>query len=150
MLNQHNALTKRLLAMAFCALAGSASMAYAAETLTLTGKLSAASETPPNASEAIGTVAATLNMETNELKWKVVYSGLTGPAVAGHFHGPAEAGKNAGVVLGFKGSVASPITGEATITPEQAKDVAAGKWYVNLHTKANPGGEIRAQVTPAN
>src|SRR5665647_1704255 len=113
MLNQHNALTKRLLAMAFCALAGSASMAYAAETLTLTGKLSAASETSPNASEATGTVAATLNMETNELKWKVVYSGLTGPAVAGHFHGPAEAGKNAGVALGFKGSVASPITGEA-------------------------------------
>lgn len=68
---------------------------------------------------------------------------------AGHFHGPAIAGQNAGVVLGFNGSVESPISGEATITPAQAKDFSDGKWYVNLHTKDNPGGELRAQVTPA-
>ena len=40
----------------------------------------------------------------------------------------------------------SPITGTATLTPAQAADLAAGKWYVNLHTAANPGGEIRGQV----
>jgi hypothetical protein len=150
MLNRHIALTKQLLAITLFAIAGSASVVYAADVVTFTGKLSGAGEVPPNSSAGMGTVEATLNKETNELKWKVVYSGLTGPAGAGHFHGPAVAGQNAGVVLGFKGSVESPISGEATITPEQAKDVSAGKWYVNLHTKANPGGEIRAQVTPAN
>ena len=150
MLNRHIALTKQLLAISLFAIAGSASVVYAADIVTFTGKLSGAGEVPPNSSQGTGTVEATLNRETNELKWKVVYSGLTGPAGAGHFHGPAIAGQNAGVVLGFKGSVESPISGEATITPEQAKDFSAGQWYVNLHTKANPGGEIRAQVTPAN
>jgi hypothetical protein len=136
--------------MSMVALAGTASLAYAAEVVTLTGKLSGANEVPPNTSAGTGTVEATLNKQTNELKWKVVYSGLTGPAGAGHFHGPAALGQNAGVALGFKGSVESPITGEATITAEQAKDLLDGKWYVNLHTKASPGGEIRAQVVPAN
>jgi hypothetical protein len=97
----------------------------------------------------MGTVEATLNTQTNELKWKVVYSGLSGPAGAAHFHGPAESGQNAGVVLGFKGSVESPISGGTTITPVQANDLLSGKWYVNIHTKAYPGGEIRAQVMPA-
>lgn len=149
MFTRYSALTKKFFAVAIVAFVSSAGMAYAAD-VTLSGKLSGANEVPPNTSGGTGTVEATLNKETNKLTWKVVYSGLTGPAGAGHFHGPAMSGQNAGVVLGFKGSVESPITGEATITPEQATDVLAGKWYVNLHTKANPGGEIRTQVMPAN
>jgi hypothetical protein len=150
MLNRNIALTKRLLAIAWLALAASASGVYAADVVTFAGKLSGASEVPPNSSAGAGTVEATLNKESNELKWKVVYAGLTGPAGAGHFHGPALAGQNAGVALALKGSVESPVSGEATITPEQANDLSAGKWYVNLHTKAHPGGEIRAQLLPAN
>ena len=71
---------------------------------------------------------------------------MTGPVTAGHFHGPAAAGANAGVVVPFAGSLASPITGSATLTDPQIADLKAGKWYVNLHTAANPGGEIRGQV----
>jgi hypothetical protein len=41
------------------------------------------------------------------------------------------------------------IKGQATLTPEQARDFAAGKWYVNLHTQAHPGGEIRGQGSTA-
>jgi hypothetical protein len=63
-----------------------------------------------------------------------------------HFHGPAPVGVNAGVIVPVKGSVASPIRGEATLTPEQSADLLAGKWYFNVHTAANPGGEIRGQV----
>ncbi len=147
---RHNTLTLKLLAIVIYALAGATSLAHAADVVMLGGKLSGASEVPPSASAGSGTVEASLDKESNQLKWKVVYSDLSGAAGAGHFHGPAGVGQNAGVVLGFKGSVESPITGEATITPEQAKDLLAGKWYVNLHTKASPGGEIRAQVTPAN
>ncbi len=130
------------LSLASCAMMGSSN------TVNLSGKLSGASEVPAAMTDGSGTVAATFNKETNLLKWKVAYSGLSGPAGAGHFHGPAAAGTNAGVVLGFRGSVASPFEGEATLTPAQAADLLAGKWYVNLHTAKYPGGEIRAQVMP--
>ena len=40
----------------------------------------------------------------------------------------------------------SPIKGEATLTDAQAADLAAGRWYFNVHTAANPPGEIRGQV----
>jgi len=98
-------------------------------------------------SDASGTVEANLNKETNVLSWTVTYSGLSGPATAGHFHGPAIAGQNAGVVIPLDGNLASPIKGTATLTAEQVADLVAGKWYLNLHTAANPKGEIRGQVT---
>lgn len=150
MFTRHSALTKKFLATSALAFASCISMAANANVITLTGKLAGANEVPANASSGMGTVEATFNKETNELTWKVVYSGLTGPAAAGHFHGPAMAGQNAGVVVPLKGSVESPIMGQATITPEQAQDLLAGKWYVNLHTKVSPGGELRAQVMPTN
>jgi hypothetical protein len=80
------------------------------------------------------------------LTWKVTYSGLTGPATMAHFHGPAEAGKNAPVVIPFK-DAASGANGSATLTDAQAADLMAGKLYINVHTAKNPGGEIRGQVT---
>jgi hypothetical protein len=146
MFSHSSAKGKRFVSAALLTLAGYANIAYAADIVALNGTFSGDTDT---ASGGIGTVEATLNTETNELKWKVVYSGLSGPAGAAHFHGPAESGQNAGVVLGFKGSVKSPITGDATITPAQASDLLSGKWYVNIHTKAYPGGEIRAQVMRA-
>ncbi len=76
------------------------------------------------------------------------YSGLSGPVKAGHFHGLAEAGKNAGVALGINNAGDSPVQGSAVLTGDQAADLLAGKWYVNLHTAANPGGEVRGQVIP--
>ncbi len=68
-----------------------------------------------------------------------------------HFHGPAAAGKNGPVViwLSKQGTPpASPIKGEATLTPEQAAQFTAGEWYINLHTQSHPAGEIRGQVVP--
>lgn len=121
----------------------------ATNTMPLSAKLSAANEVPANASAGTGMLDASLDKQTNVLTWTVTYSGLTGPARAGHFHGPAASGANAGVALGFSGSVESPIKGSATLTAAQAADVMAGKWYVNLHTAANPGGEVRGQVMPA-
>lgn len=112
---------------------------------TLSGK----DEVPANATPGTGKVEASLDKASGVLTWTVTYAGLTGPAKAGHFHGPAAPGTNAGVALGFTGSVESPIQGSATLTAAQVADLLAGKWYVNLHTPANPGGEVRGQVTAA-
>jgi CHRD domain len=116
-------------------------------TVNLSAKLSGASEVPANTSTGSGTVQATLDKQTRVLSWTVNYAGLSGPVKAGHFHGPAAAGANAGVAQGFSGPLESPIRGSATLTEAQAADVLAGKWYVNLHTAANPGGEVRGQLT---
>jgi hypothetical protein len=110
---------------------------------TLDGK----SETPPNASAATGTADIDYDAASKKLTWKLTYSGLTGPATAAHFHGPAEVGKNAGVAVAIPNATTSPNDGSATLTDAQAADLLAGKYYVNVHTAANPGGEIRGQVT---
>ncbi|NYF77823.1 CHRD domain-containing protein [Granulicella arctica] len=118
-----------------------------AGTLHLKADLKASSEVPAKDSAGTGTLTATLDTDTNEFKYHVEFNGLTGPVVAAHFHGPAVAGANAKPQLPIKTSpIASPIEGHATLTAEQAKDLADGKWYFNLHTSANPGGEIRGQI----
>ena len=109
--------------------------------------LDAKSETPPNASTATGMADINYDAASKKLTWKLTYSGLTGPATAAHFHGPAEPGKNAGVAVAIPNATTSPNEGSATLTDAQAADLLAGKYYVNVHTAANPGGEIRGQVT---
>ncbi|WP_296446162.1 CHRD domain-containing protein [Rhodoferax sp. UBA5149] len=114
---------------------------------SVSASLSGASEVPANTSAATGSLDASLNKDTHVLSWTVTYAGLSGPTTGGHFHGPAMAGQNAGVVVPLGGSLASPIKGMATLTAAQESDLMAGKWYLNLHTAAHPGGEIRGQVT---
>lgn len=116
-----------------------------AEKMTMKLHLDGANEVPPNDSKATGTADVTYDTASKMLTWKVTYSGLTGPATMAHFHGPAEPGKNAGIMVPFK-DVASGAQGSATLTDAQAAALKDGKMYVNIHTKAHPGGEIRAQV----
>ena len=110
---------------------------------TLDGK----AQVPPNTSAATGTADIDYDPASKKLSWKLSYSGLSGPATAAHFHGPAEAGKNAGVAVAIPNATSSPVDGSATLTDAQAADLVAGKYYINVHTAANPGGEIRGQVT---
>jgi len=120
-----------------------------AATTTFKATLNATSEVPPNQSPATGTATVTLDSATNTITWSGTFSGLTGPATAAHIHGPAPVGKNAGVILWIstKGSpFNSPFQGTAQLTPDQAADLSAGNYYVNVHTAANPGGEIRGQL----
>lgn len=114
--------------------------------------LKAASEVPPTTSTGTGSLTASYDPASKTLTWSGTFFGLTGPATAAHFHGPAEAGKNAGVAIWIseKGQpFSSPFKGSATLTDAQAADLQKGMWYANIHTAANPGGELRGQVMKA-
>jgi CHRD domain len=144
--NRENTMSNRIM---LATLTLSAALAFAgpafAEKMkaTLDGK----AEVPPNASAATGTADIDYDPASKKLSWKLTYTGLSGPATAAHFHGPAEAGKSAGVAVAIPNATSSPVEGSATLTDAQAADLVAGKYYVNIHTAANPGGEIRGQVT---
>jgi CHRD domain len=116
-----------------------------AETMTFKANLAAATEVPPNDSAATGAATVTFDTATKKLSWQGTYSGLSGPATAGHFHGPADPGKNASVAVPIV-ATASPFQGSVDLTDAQAADLMAGKWYLNIHTEAHKGGEIRGQV----
>ena len=122
----------------------------AAAMMTWKAHLTGKDEVPPTSSAATGDGTFTLNTATNELTWDVKFSGLTGPATVAHIHGPAGPGQNATPVVGFDPpkAPAGEIKGSNVILKKQVDDLKAGKWYVNIHTAANKGGEIRGQLTP--
>jgi len=118
-----------------------------AATLHFTTTLKGADEVPSNTTAGKGKVTATLDTATKSFTYKVTYSGLTGPATMAHFHGPAGPGVNAPPVVPVpKADLANPMKGKATLTDAQIADLKSGKWYFNIHTAANPGGEIRGQL----
>jgi CHRD domain len=117
-----------------------------AEMMSLKADLKGASEVPPVTSPGTGTVTATYDTASKKLSWKGTVSGLSGNATAAHFHGPAEPGKNAGVMVPAPGVTTGPFEGSATLTDDQARAVLAGQTYFNIHTAANPNGEVRGQV----
>lgn len=110
--------------------------------------LDGAQQNPPVTTKGKGTATFTFDTAKKKLSWNVKYSGLSGPAVAGHIHGPAAVGENAGPVIPFK-KLKSPIKGSAVLTDAQAADLESGKYYVNVHTAANKDGEIRGQIEKA-
>ena len=118
-----------------------------AETLQYTVEMRGANEVPPNDSPGIGHADVTFDTASRDLTWRVTYSGVTGPLVGMHFHGSVLPGQNAGIMLPLRGSLESPVQGSAVLTEAQAADLLAGKWYLNAHTKQNPGGELRGQVS---
>jgi Cu/Zn superoxide dismutase len=128
-------------------LAAALTLGYAqAATEVFKGTLSSSAEVPPTTSNGTGTAVVNFDTATKQVTYTVTYSGLSGDAAAAHIHCGAAAGANAGVAVAFP-STASPITGNATLTDAQVADLEAGKCYVNIHTAANKGGEIRGQLT---
>ena len=137
---------------ASAAFVASASPTYAAGT-AYKAALNGGSEVPPTTSTGTGTATVTYDASTKTVTWQGSFSGLSGPATAAHIHGPAEPGKNAGVIVPLSQKdvpFTSPFQGTATLTDDKAAALAAaltgGQAYVNIHTAANPGGEVRGQL----
>lgn len=119
-------------------------------TYTISASLKGSEEVPANGSTGTGTVTGTYNNNTNTLKYQVNWSGLSGSATLGHFHGPALPGVNANAVINLtlnnNGSSGS-ASGTVILTDAQQNDLLAGKWYANIHTINFSAGEIRGQVS---
>jgi hypothetical protein len=109
-----------------------------------------AQEVPPNPSPALGNIAGTYNPATNTLSFALQFTGLVAPTTAAHFHAPAAPGVNAGVAIplaGFPTGVTSgSYANSYVLTDVQEAQLLAGLMYLNVHTTAYPGGEIRAQM----
>lgn len=91
-----------------------------------------------------------------DLSFNINYQGLSGPATAAHIHGPAGDNGTAAPIIDLKdfavggfGSLGA-IVGALTLDDRQLAAIADGLTYVNIHTAAHPGGEIRGQVTTHN
>jgi len=118
----------------------------------LTAKANGMQEVPAVVTTATGTGAFSLNAAKTELTFDITVTGLSGAITAAHFHNAA-AGSNGGVVrtltAHFTGNTATgtwkSIDGEP-LTALLVAELEAGRIYLNVHTVANPGGEIRGQV----
>jgi hypothetical protein len=138
-------------------LSATASTALAANppTPAFGGPLSGAQEVPAVATGATGEATVVISADNSTVWYVVSYTGLSGSLAAAHIHTGA-AGVAGGVILPLT-VVASPMRGtltSANFTPSGAittfaqavAAIKAGATYVNLHTAANPGGEIRGQL----
>lgn len=135
-----------------------------AEVTRFRAELNGANQVPPVDVPGSGAVSAAYDTATHRLAWDGSYSGLTGPASAAHIHGPAGPSGSAGVVFwisdnvgqcdrggcrfkpGVKAPLSSPFHGSAQLTDVEAGELMSGQFYVNIHTDAHPGGELRGQL----
>lgn len=123
--------------------------AYAADYTCSVANLDGSQEVPSVSTDGTGSATMTFNSTSNELVWSISFSGLSGPATMAHFHGPALGGSNAGVLvnIGEISGLNSPMNGSTVLTADQATALLDGMMYINIHTAANEGGEIRGQVS---
>ena len=119
------------------------------------GALSGAAENPPVTTEGTGSAYVILNAAQTRLTYVVTYRGLSGPVVAAHSD-LAPVGSNGPIIVPLKSGPSAMVGSRyaADVTPADGVDnladafaeIRAGNTYVNLHTSANPGGEVRAQL----
>ena len=117
---------------------------------TVRGALSARQEVPrPKGTlrGVRGTFTGTLTKSgtTARLVWRLTFARLTGPAVAAHIH-IARRGRPGPVALPLCGPCRNGARGTATARASLPNALEAGRAYVNVHTRRNAAGEIRAQL----
>lgn len=128
---------------------------------TLTG---AAERPDPVVTTATGSATITFTPASSTTgatgAYSVTVQGLSGPATAAHIHGPGGVDVAAGIIVTFNVTTTSATsgiiaagtftsTGHATIDMDSLGVLLRnGNAYVNVHTAANPNGEIRGQIVP--
>jgi hypothetical protein len=166
------------IALGLLLVAGSAAAAHA-HTAFFTAKLTGPAESPSNTSLATGTAFVTLDLDLVTMRVQIAFQGLTGTTTAAHIHAPTAVplSGTAGVATqtpSFEGFPLGVTSGTydhtfdlalaSTYNPDfitssgglisdalNALDFALddGKAYLNIHTTAFPGGEIRGFLVEA-
>lgn len=129
--------------------------ALAAETFTT--ELSGENAVPPIEVDATGEATVTISDDEQSVSWDITYSDLTGPPAAGHIHHGA-ADENGPVMIPFDSVTETGTSGTFAASAYQGGEglpedwdgvleaIRSGNSYVNIHTEAYPGGEIRGQL----
>ena len=133
----------RISALSFAVALAVGSGSVLAEAMNV--KLSGDQEVPPVQTSGSGSGTITIG-DDGSVSGSVTAAGFT--PTAAHIHEGA-AGKNGPVIVPFTkdGDKFGPAAG-AKLTPDQLKAFKAGNLYVNIHSAAHPGGEVRAQLKP--
>jgi CHRD domain len=131
--------------------AGGASARSQATKVEIGAAMAAAAEVPApkgDVGSATGTFTATLTKSDSgtALSWQLTFSSLTGPGTAAHIH-IGEPGKPGPVVVPLCSPCTSGATGTANVNATVLEAIQNGNAYVNVHTRTNPAGEIRGQVS---
>jgi hypothetical protein len=138
---------------------------YEKKDIPMTG----AQETPAVPTTALGSMDVFYSKETRTLSYTVRWAGLTDSVSLMHIHGLAPAGFPAGVVQNIiggvspsfspfifpaktnnkynylkSGTISGTLLADGVFVKEQ--DILNGMYYINIHTPAYPGGEIRGQI----
>ena len=122
----------------------------AAPTMQLSGTLSSSSEVPAVSSSGTGTVTGTYTPSTKVLNYTLTYAGLTGAPTGAHLHYGDAKHTTAAPTVPFTNlptTASGTFSGTVTLTAMQADSLTAGRIYANIHTAANSGGEVRANLS---
>ena len=114
--------------------------------LTFSTPLTSAQAVPASHTNGQGQIDAVYDTQPRLLRWKASWSGLSGPITSVAFYGPAQPGQVAPKTIIWPGPFGPSYEGRATLTPQQARDLQNGSWYLSVTTPGWPAGEIRGQM----
>ena len=119
-------------------------------TMQLSGTLSASNEVPAVTASGTGSVTGTYTPSTKMLNYTITYAGLTGAPTGAHLHYGDAKHTTAAPTVPFSGlptTTSGSFSGTVTLTAMQADSLKANRIYANIHTSANGGGELRANLS---
>ena len=107
--------------------------------------------------DGMGTATFSLTADESQLSYDIVASDLSGDVIGAHFHFSADgAAGSGGILFAITDTVVNDGDGGATaegvwnLTADDVVNLRLDYIYINLHTDANPAGEIRGNLVPAS